>query len=288
MRLLSKGNLKKLTPGKLLKRLWAKYRAKKVRSRGVPVVFVDRYGLKVGLKPTDSVFEYYYYGGLPEIKEQNLVKNMVRPGMTAFDVGANIGLYTLLLAKLVGNTGRVFSFEPVETGRLRENVKLNGLANVTVDSRLVMAEPGRQQIHIYTGGLNGLHTVANRHLKDAEIRTEEKEAVSLDYYCRQGQLTKIDFLKIDVEGAEGQVLAGAANLLRRQAIDMILFEVSINTYRDMNTTIAEIFQLLRSCGYEIYEITGGRLSPAKREDYISDNLIALSVAAQRRLISVLI
>jgi FkbM family methyltransferase len=132
------------------------------------------------------------------VGERHLVSRLLAPGMRVADVGANIGYYMLLAASRVGSTGRVACFEPEPDNlvELERNVRVNHLENVEVFPVAVGAEDGTASLN---PGMNG--TVA----ADGVISVPLRRLDSV--------LDRIDFLKVDVEGYEGHVLAGARELL---------------------------------------------------------------------------
>lgn len=148
-----------------------------------------------------NVQKLLYLEGSRFIRERYLIADLVRPGDTVVDVGANIGYYALMFSSLVGARGQVLCFEPEPNNliELRRNVSSNKLANVKVIEAAVGEKNGRSQISC---GLNGM--VCEDGNGDLEV-----DLITLDSVINN----RIDFLKIDVEGYEGQVLAGARRLI---------------------------------------------------------------------------
>lgn len=130
---------------------------------------------------------------------------IVRPGMTVYDVGANVGFYTLALARLVGNTGRVYSFEPDARNAhlLCRHVEMNKLGNVTIVQAAVSEKSG---------------TVGFQPAKSqGKVSIESSywvPSISLDDFVAAGNPIP-DFIKVDVEGFECNVLSGAASILSK-------------------------------------------------------------------------
>jgi len=149
-----------------------------------------------------------------------LIARQVPRNSTVIDVGANIGLSTILLARL---TERVIAFEPSppNVAFLRRNLERNGITNVEVHAAAVSNEPGTLRFHVAQFGA-GSHVVAAGHVSGGTIPTVEVPAVTLDGI----DLSTIAFVKIDAEGHEPDVLAGARRLLAQDR-PLIYTEVNI-------------------------------------------------------------
>lgn len=146
--------------------------------------------------------------GRYEIEKQRLMQRLLRPGDVLYDVGAHTGFFTLLGARLVGARGQVVAFEPLPANldSLRRHVALNRLANVAIVAAAVAARPGRARFQpagsTYMGRL-------------AEEGSITVDVTSLDATQEAQGLRPPSLIKIDVEGAEVQVLEGASELLER-------------------------------------------------------------------------
>jgi FkbM family methyltransferase len=148
--------------------------------------------------------------GEPEV--QDALRRYARPGMTVYDLGANIGFFSLLAARLVGEHGRVIAFEadPEIAARLREHVDRNRFRCMTVVEKAVWSEASKvffERVDPTTSPDRGLGHVVNT----ASANTIEIEAVTLDDFARTSPAP--DFIKCDVEGAEVEVFRGAQRLL---------------------------------------------------------------------------
>ena len=138
-----------------------------------------------------------------------LVARHVPPSSTVIDVGANIGLSTILLARLARH---VVAYEPSppNVALLRRNLALNGITNVEVRAAAASSRPGALRFHVAQFGA-GSHVVASGHVSGGTTETVGVPAVTLDGET----LPSIAFIKIDAEGHEPDVLAGARRLLAR-------------------------------------------------------------------------
>jgi len=144
--------------------------------------------------------------GSYEIDKQNYFRHCVKPGMICYDIGANAGFYTLLLSKLVGPAGHVFAFEPVPENclALKRHLALNEIRNVTLIECAVGDSDGTAGFEL--GALNSLGRLNSGGGLEVQIRT-------LDSLISMRRIVPPDVMKIDVEGAEAQVLRGARRLL---------------------------------------------------------------------------
>jgi FkbM family methyltransferase len=164
-------------------------------------------------------------------------ERMVAKGSVVFDVGANAGFYTLLASVLVGPLGKVFAFEPLPQNLvyLKEHLRINGIKNVSVIDAAVADCAG--VAHFDEGP-----TLAMGHL--AADGSFTVNTVSLDQMFRTGKLPPPDCIKIDVEGAEADVLLGAKSLLT--ALHPTIFLATHS--KELHSTC---YELLRSLGYTV-------------------------------------
>lgn len=154
-------------------------------------------------------------------EEYRAFREAVRPGATVLDVGANVGSYTLLFATWAGPAGRVFAFEPAPASRagLQRHLALNGLADrVDVVAAAAAASVGFARFRTDgTSGANALEPPSTR----ASAPTIDVKTTTLDAFCEARRL-RPDVVKIDVEGAELEVLKGARQVLASDAVQAFL------------------------------------------------------------------
>jgi FkbM family methyltransferase len=166
-------------------------------------------GLWIELNPRTG---QHYLLGEGEGPTQKILEERLRPGTVFYDLGANIGLFSLVAARLVGPAGRVVSFEPdPETaGRLRRNLERNGFQNSTVIEAGVWSSSGKQAFQA-SDESSPDHGVGRFETGEAAGSTLV-ECVALDDFVASGPAP--DAIKCDVEGAEVEVLRGAREILR--------------------------------------------------------------------------
>jgi FkbM family methyltransferase len=152
--------------------------------------------------------------GTYERHVQQLFCERIRPGDVVFDVGANVGFFTLLASKLAGPTGHVYAFEPLPRNLyyLEQHIRLNGLTNVTVQSVAIAATTGSARFRIGPHASMGQLTEAG----DLKVMT-----TSLDELTN-ANVRRPNFIKMDIEGAESDALQGASKLLGSTGLTIVL------------------------------------------------------------------
>lgn len=186
----------------------------------------------------------------------DVLRRLVQPGMVVADVGANIGLLTLLMAWAAGPTGKVIAFEPeaIPRSNLEKMKHLNGLSWVEVRDQAVGEKPGRLTFHVSDIiGHSSLYALPEAE----EARTVEVEVVRLDDVAPKGRM---DVVKIDVEGAELDVLAGMQGVIARNPDLAIVAEFGPEHLKRVDQTPAQWFKAFADAGlrpYLIDEATSG-------------------------------
>ena len=169
---------------------------------------------------TDKAFVFGTYE--PDVV--TAIQQHLRPGMIAVDCGAHIGYHTLLMANLmakcVGKTGRVYAFEPLPENFsvLCENIALNGYEGIVIaEKKAVGAQTGRQRFRRGRWHPEDPDPLTSVSRLDPEGELEVEVVALDDYFVDE----RVDFIKVDVEGAEEMVLKGAQRLLRRWAPTLV-------------------------------------------------------------------
>jgi FkbM family methyltransferase len=179
----------------------------------------------------------------PEVVQS--IEEHVTAGMTVLDIGAQSGFYSLLLSKLVGPTGRVIAFEPLPANvrLLEENIRLNNLTNVDVRHEAVTERSG--PINFEFPGLES-NLVAGPVLPGDSQGIFSVEGIALDD-CFSDREFPLQFIKMDVEGAEVEVLRGALNALNTCHPDMMIELHDMDKYPGSHPAVV----LVEDLGYKI-------------------------------------
>jgi FkbM family methyltransferase len=179
--------------------------------------FVVREGVGKGLRiDVGSSAAAYVLGGFkPEL--QKFMELNLKPGSVFYDVGANVGFFSLLAARLSGSEGRVISFEPIDENlsKLGENVRRNQFSNVRIIPIALGAANGERTFQLSEsptwGKFKGVaQEVPNKYVRDIAVQVRR-----LDDLVSAESLPPPDFIKVDVEGAEREVIDGARDTLLR-------------------------------------------------------------------------
>jgi FkbM family methyltransferase len=238
--------------------------------------------LKVRINPKDVLGKYIYIDGVFEPDCWNFVKRFLQPEMVVFDLGANFGQYTLLAAHRVGEHGHVHSFEPSERmfGELKFNVGLNNLSERCTLNRLAVSDaPGVARLSRYEEGAEVYGSLGSHRRSEATvIGHEEVQTIRLDDYIAEKKIDHVDFIKMDIEGAELPALKGAGKLLARENAPTILLEMGDINTDGFGYKSSDLWEHLETLGYRMYCLgpQGDSLREAKRPaDFHSTiNLVA--------------
>jgi FkbM family methyltransferase len=194
--------------------------------------------------------EHGYWLGSYEMNKRLAFEAEIEPGTVIYDIGANVGYFSLLAAVLTGKEGKVFAFEPLPRNIefLRKHIELNKMAQISVIEAAVSDHSGEAYFDLGASSAMG-------HLSEAgEMRVR---MVCLDEMLDKGELLPPDYIKLDVEGAEYEALQGARQLLE---IHRPVLFLDTHNRKAHNLTIA----LLEEIGYR-FKILDGRDMQETRE-----------------------
>ena len=224
------------------------------------VTFDTKYDFRLKANLANPEHQYlYFYGTHDERYVVTKLLKMIKPGDTCWDIGANIGFYTCLLAAQVEPAGAVVAYEPATRtyGYLHENVSLNQFANVTIINRGLGDKAEQRPLYYSEAGLT--EGTASLKYTDGRAVSERVTLDTIDNLVHE--LPVPDFIKIDVEGYQLEVLRGGEHLLKTHA-PLIMAEL-----KDVGETnradFSEIEQYIADLGYSLYEIGKYSLKPCK-------------------------
>lgn len=234
-------------------------------------------GMRIKVHLNDHVGAAIIRTGYYEIDTVRLIQRLLKPGMIFFDVGTHVGQYTLLASQPVGETGEVHGFEPdpVTYGWFVSNVKRNGLTNVRANQLALAGQPGTLALYLSTVSDVGSNSLRKPRHFSGEVC--EVEAVTLDSYMERHRVPRVDVMKIDVEGAECEVLSGAGALLSRDDKPFMILEFEEARQLAFQSSCAKLAALLTARGYELFRIDAETLEAyvPRSPDKDSFNILAV-------------
>ncbi len=237
-----------------------------------------------------GVLSYLVFTKDFEQHERDFVRRYLRPGDLFVDVGANIGLFTVLAADTVGPTGQVYAFEPSpETFvKLQKNIQLNAFTNVIPIEAGLSHSDGTAELNVSSEGWDGYDTFGVPMLTgSANFSLKGKVAVPTmqwDKFATSRNLVgKVRMIKIDVEGWESHVLNGGTKTLSRSDAPTLQVEFTDDAARSTGTSCAKLYRQLEAMGYTMcrYDMDDKQLSPEPlQEEYPSTNLFCTKQLAE--------
>jgi FkbM family methyltransferase len=201
----------------------------------------------------------------------NVLEKFLGAEKTMIDIGANHGMYSLVSARLVGNEGKVIAFEPTQATFkiLEKNLALNHATNVKAMRIALADKPGTMRLyHEVDSTRNSLApAVPSQDFEEVEVRT-------LDSVIRDAGLARIDFIKIDVEGADELVCRGGSAVLEKFR-PPVFFEYNSLAASQMGLKTTGTPAFLASLGYDFYTFRDGKFFKLADGDFPECNILAL-------------
>ncbi|MGF1521522.1 MAG: FkbM family methyltransferase [Leptolyngbyaceae cyanobacterium] len=209
-----------------------------------------RRGIAAGLKFEADKAHANYIAGTYERPIQNILEDCLQPGAVFYDIGASLGFFTLIAAKLVESSGHVYAFEPVpeNAAKIQRHAKLNGFAQVTVLATAVTDTNGRGELLLahHAGGAT-LATVGTPPDYKGHL---DVSLASIDHLIANQQLRPPTVVKVDVEGAEINVLRGMAQTLAAHK-PVLIYEIDDGDRTAFQHKNAIVETFIRQNGYQI-------------------------------------
>ena len=250
-------------------------------------------GLRMHVRFPDMIQTYIYLFGCWEPAATQWLKSRLRPGDVFVDIGANVGYFSLLAAKLVGPSGKVIAIEasPTTAGELEKNVRLNGLGDqiAVICAAVSDCEKSVDMFRAPPSNLGAstiVSAVAQRkgHSFEATVR-----AFPLPALIDIKQLRRARLIKVDVEGAEAAVFDGVRQCLPELKEAEWIFEFTPQALQEQGRDASDVLRIFTESGYRLYRIENSYsldayLRPAKRilEELTTVPTSQVDVIATRR------
>lgn len=234
-------------------------------------------GAKINLYEDDHLSKLIFVTGFEE-NERAFIQRYLAPGDIFVDVGANIGLFTLIGARRIGRRGKVYALEPTALTyeRLVQNVQRNQLTNVHCFQLALSDQTEQRMMTTSFDGYGAWNSLAQPSA-GAHFRQEPIACLAWDTFAIQQALVgKVNLMKIDIEGWEFYMLQGAqATFVRSDAPDLLIEFTEVNA-NAAGVTGASVYELLAALGYTLYRIDAQQktLYAAVQQAYEWENLVA--------------
>ncbi len=214
-----------------------------------------RDGRKLAIDLTTGMQERVFFFGEYEPYVTELVKQLVSEGNVCVDAGANFGWYTTLMADCVGPSGRVHAFEPVPS-TFRELTVNTGLlaepSSVVLNQLALSDSESEAEINVFDGEPTGHASLAKRSQNRATFRCR---TIRLDEYLSASGISRVDFVKVDVEGGELGFLKGSEMMLGQKVPPIFVMEMAIGQSRHFGYVPNDLLEFMLSrADYNVFKI----------------------------------
>lgn len=199
----------------------------------------------------------YLHGSyIVERSYEEFMLQIAEESSVIFDVGANIGYYTVQFSEI--SDGEIYAFEPMnyQHETLQKNLELNSLTNIHPVKKIVSNTNSLARIYF-----SGMENTAASSLVNKTDQYEEIQCITLDDFCKDNDIEEIDLIKIDVEGYELKALKGLQNMLKSQKISHLFIEIVEKHLNNAGTSAKEICDYLESHNYKAFSVKSGELQP---------------------------
>lgn len=209
--------------------------------------------IKMNLSLKDWIQKQIYFLGYYDKIGIDCLKHHVKNGDVFIDIGANIGSYSLIASKEVGESGKVIAFEPINSiySKLKKNIELNEAKNIEILPLAVYNE--KKQINLFCSNLEneGMSSIIENDQCSGKIETVE--AIKLDNFINENNIQKVDFIKIDIEGAELPALQGMVETITKN-LPLVLIEISESVLTNAIYSADDIINFFKNHNYQLFQI----------------------------------
>lgn len=204
-------------------------------------------GVRFDLDLREVIDSSLYYSGTFEPKIESIIESALKPGMNVIDIGANIGYHTFRMAKLVQPNGRVLAVEPTSHAytKLQRNAALNPQLDNIAYAKVGLA---REDLEEQTIAFQSSYRLTGYH----EIQIEQVRLMKLDTLAREQKLERVDFIKLDVDGFEGQVLLGAVETFQKFTPGLVI-EITPSEMIKNGDDPVKIIGFLKNLNYSFFD-----------------------------------
>lgn len=251
-------------------------------ARGI-VVYLPTFGGDFELPLANKMTRRLILGGY-EPTQQSIFRAILQPGDHMIDIGANLGLFTVLAGTLVGPSGLVLAVEPVPSmvNNLQQNIRRNQLTNVRIFEGVAADIPKTFQLHTSEGAeeYSSLQQIAHPDASRNNPITLETPGLPIDQLVSEHQMMP-GVLKVDTEGAEGLVLSGASTTLATHR-PILISELDDRLLRGFDWSSGKVIRLLNDAGYIVIDQKSHKSITSATANFVGD-IIGIPEEARKSL-----
>lgn len=218
--------------------------------------------------------ESLFFQGEYERAVTRVIRAVVEKDDVCMDIGANFGWYTTLLQKLSGSGGAVHAFEPVPDifRTLKKNVDLvSDNSNIIINNVALGDKSGTIEMHLFAGLPNGHSSLST--MGRSDYTKVAGQIIMLDSYLSDHDIKQVDFMKVDVEGAELMLLNGAKKLFEQTIPPIWMIEMALGTTKGFGYLPNDLIEFLRRhADYDFFAVNEQRLTLTSIEGFPSDDI----------------
>lgn len=213
-----------------------------------------------------------FFHGVVDQDLTNYLKKNIKPDSVFFDIGANSGFFSLLASKLA-KRGSVHAFEPVPSvfHNLEKSIKKNNISNIIANQLCLSNKTGMTPFYVsYHSDVSSVKkTSYQKKHKLIKVKT-----ITLNSYCQNNNIKKIDIIKIDTEGSEKNILFSSKKILNTYKPTLVV-EFSNITAKAFHYHPSDIYDFLQKQGYRMFSIRNGMLTFQPKKEYYLENLYCI-------------
>ena len=232
-----------------------------------------KYGFIIKLDVSRDVDKYFYWGEFESEIIEFLLALLIKSSIF-FDIGANIGIYSLVASKNIITGGKIYAFEPADWAydRLTENISINDIKNVETFKLAVSDFTGSRQFYVCED--DAYNSLISTPMKQVQ-KVVAINSIRLDDFCLDKNIDHIDILKIDVEGADFLVLKGTEKILRSDLPPIIICEFNRSIAKGIKSSQYEFAIFMKELSYKFFALKKSRLIEIEVENTEANEIICL-------------
>lgn len=230
-------------------------------------------GYRIFLNIDKQVDKEVYIGSFEAINI-NFFRKLLEGNMVIFDVGANIGYYSIVAAGKLKNNGVIYAFEPASTpfNQFQLNIQINAIQNIELFQLGVADKSGEVNFNVCED--DAYNSIGSSPMSTIK-QSLKINVVSIDEFCENKNIKHIDIMKIDTEGAEYLILKGGKNIFSSSNAPILFCEYNKSTITGFDYNLQDFDGIIKSYGYTPYELSYGNLRKFDAEVSNGYNIVCL-------------